>query len=1671
MINNLPISPNKKFKYSITFQSFNEESLEAGDSLDNGYEIEQTIDLIGDILYEANTRYGIYMPVSFGTWESTEPEQDRDFFEKGISKYYALHLTNEDGTEISKEESDFISFLLSDGRYEIDKFRDYAVGGIVLGAIVLGVGALITYFYFKDKKNENGLSNNKSKSIIHTINGKDRKFPIKDAWRKEHSTENKSENHEVPQEDRFKMGGDTNSKKTFSKEDYFLVVQNWVYFTFNYPMNFVKDAFNSKHLEEKFSSSYTRFSSVGVLMSFWANLDNENRRTLSLWIKNNYFNSTSDSERTQLQSISDDNYAKIITHWNMLCFNFPHNFVEKVFEDNSEHFENKWVRSYERAGATGVVNKFFTELSSNNQHILTDWVYDNYKGMQFAGGGSIDLSTKEKGEMFTYLDSSNWTLSSFMEKFNKTEDESHDIIDSWALSRGIKKYADGGRITTNDDVINSFLTSNKQVKKGNLSTHSYEQDNQMLLRNYGTLIATREGNDVSITNTKYSKTTTIITNKVNRMALDKGMNVNLTDKFAEGGETIKDEYNILVGRIGDEYYFLDKIFKYNDGFKGATGTVVMPVSKEYFEQATSEEGILERYVDAMGEDEWISTLGLDREDFKDEDDLMKAIEDGIYQLYLNGELNYFEEVGSDLENQLRALPKFASSEEYPLFEVIGGGRVFSKDREFDEIYNQELFDKIKEIEQYAKGGKAGDKTIKTPMRKKRQPKIVRTQFEEGEYEFAKGGEAGDEIFESLYKKYRNKDYFYTNERIEIQIRNWENFVKNGDENAKKYTKEDIKIFTENVAKEEAFYTFNMIKKAIENNDKQFLKTRIRYDQKFSKDIFEHLTGEKLPNTNSEIIKFLDSKDFQIKKFADGGEISSKELNLNHQYTYEIDEDNNGSIYKEAGVYFVQGFENGKHFSETFERFKEAKDFYVSKSLKKHAKGGGIDDVTYYVAYSSYFDNNKYDIVKMKNSLKSIGATNIHTENDRGWSNQPEVVVFDFKGDGTDYEPTKALQKAFNTDWILVRVKDWKNKKHAKGGGIDDISYEKVFNVLKENIDESIDGLSNIYQQSSDFTGEEIEHKFRDGFIPYTNGGYELSWYEYVSMMDSAGYTLPTEKLKAEMQRHVDYSYELAKDTFKETYPEIVEELGEENIDYNSLYDAGYSDEAEELSNWEMENMSNEDTIRCSVIAYYYEPTNDKGEDGKHTIALQGDINLEAPYHRKGKNDDFTEVKFTFDSIKELKSKLENGLKDTINWFNGSKSTGSDDSFAKGGRLSDKATYLGKRDIESIRTVYGQTIAGKKLLDGNYVKGKLNKPKMSRVQFEEEVYEYAEGGEAKELEGEKLLHKIYNSQVDWEEKGKETGYFPYKKKSVLLEGKNTYIIRQKNTKGFFSNYNYVIYSKKGEKFNSDFDYLGSANKLVSESNYKEYPLNLSSYKGTKTISAVKKENQTGQYAEGGEIQDWMEEALVSLIEETGNDDLEITIVSDNGNEFYATDDNVEYRVFKTEDDAEEKAIEGIREDMEESPENFNQDFLVPYIDGGDFFKETLDEMNYSYAEDVASESDSKYANRLIAELVENGLMDEDDAESGNAEELADYYKDDFVSLMTDSQLDEGNNGLNYFISNFGEEETYQMVRDNNLIDIDSASRDAVNSDGIAHFLSSYDGETLYLSDDYVAYRVN
>jgi hypothetical protein len=262
----------------------------------------------------------------------------------------------------------------------------------------------------------------------------------------------------------------------------------------------------------------------------------------------------------------------------------------------------------------------------------------------------------------------------------------------------------------------------------------------------------------------------------------------------------------------------------------------------------------------------------------------------------------------------------------------------------------------------------------------------------------------------------------------------------------------------------------------------------------------------------------------------------------------------------------------------------------------------------------------------------------------------------------------------------------------EGGGVGKkFNYEDVLEVIQDQLEDSIDDLPMDFENSSNFTGEEVEHESRDGFIPYTDGGYEVRWFEYISGFNGAGYSLPTKSLQNEMQRQVDYQYENAKQLFREEYPEIVEELGEENIDYNSLQEAGYESEAEELSEMEM-NYDGDDTIMCEIGAYYYSPSNDRGIDGKHTLRLFGLVNLESPYHRSGNLEDRYDIDITFNSISELYDKVEEGLKEITEWFNGSKYNESTkelriNRMAKGGmtehglRLGDTIVAKGVYTIE------------------------------------------------------------------------------------------------------------------------------------------------------------------------------------------------------------------------------------------------------------------------------------------------------------------------------------------------------------------------------------------------------
>lgn len=164
------------------------------------------------------------------------------------------------------------------------------------------------------------------------------------------------------------------------------------------------------------------------------------------------------------------------------------------------------------------------------------------------------------------------------------------------------------------------------------------------------------------------------------------------------------------------------------------------------------------------------------------------------------------------------------------------------------------------------------------------------------------------------------------------------------------------------------------------------------------------------------------------------------------------------------------------------------------------------------------------------------------------------------------------------------------------------------------------------------------------------------------------------------------------------------------------------------------------------------------------------------------------------------------------------------------------------------------------------------------------------------------------------------------------------------------------------------------------------------------------------------------------------------------------------VFIDEDDARTAAIKQVREDLAESPEMFNQDWLMGIIDvkkAEGLFRQIYDEWNYSYAEDIEddSSSDPDFDNRQQEEMAEAGVDN----------------VDDFVEYLTQNKIDEGMGGYDHFESNFGKEEANKLVMEHNLIDIDEAAENAVDTDGWDHFISSYTGDHKELPSGAVYFR--
>ena len=166
---------------------------------------------------------------------------------------------------------------------------------------------------------------------------------------------------------------------------------------------------------------------------------------------------------------------------------------------------------------------------------------------------------------------------------------------------------------------------------------------------------------------------------------------------------------------------------------------------------------------------------------------------------------------------------------------------------------------------------------------------------------------------------------------------------------------------------------------------------------------------------------------------------------------------------------------------------------------------------------------------------------------------------------------------------------------------------------------------------------------------------------------------------------------------------------------------------------------------------------------------------------------------------------------------------------------------------------------------------------------------------------------------------------------------------------------------------------------------------------------------------------------------------------------------------TEDEAEALAKEDIRNIYDDlGLESFTPDFrdwIIMNALDNDWFEEAVRESMESYVDNIAYED-----GRLEEEMLEAGIITEEDIENGYDEDSA---REEYIDTLVEGAGDP----VDYCGDNFGWDWVSKVATENNLIDMDEVVDQCIYMDGVAHFISRYDGKEIELENDLYAYRTN
>lgn len=241
--------------------------------------------------------------------------------------------------------------------------------------------------------------------------------------------------------------------------------------------------------------------------------------------------------------------------------------------------------------------------------------------------------------------------------------------------------------------------------------------------------------------------------------------------------------------------------------------------------------------------------------------------------------------------------------------------------------------------------------------------------------------------------------------------------------------------------------------------------------------------------------------------------------------------------------------------------------------------------------------------------------------------------------------------------------------------------------------------------------------------------------------------------------------------------------------------------------------------------------------------------------------------------------------------------------------------------------------------------------------------------------------------------------------------------------------------------------------------------------------------------------------LSVLEEFIEKEGEITRTFDNENfgadvMFVQADSKQEFGIAKDEDAAIEMAESQVRDDLEEMPENFNQDWLQGFVYVSDTDKRLMaseaadNELTNLDDEDILDRAGDDFEARWnelqdLKESAEEAQKQTEDTTYASelGQKIVDFESkqaeivEEAKEKLHDEIYNEWYNGLDEDPVHFLSDEQGYFSREEALkqsyiqIDVDEAAKDAVSTDGAGHFLSSYDGEIRDLPSGAVYWRIN